>query len=70
MIRLAITALTRRRSAAFARYDLERTMTLIDSFSRPEMRILLRLNLIQNTGNTVDSLPLQGRSFGGLRRRY
>jgi hypothetical protein len=55
---------------AFARYDLERTMSLIDSFSRPEMRILLRLNLIQNTGNTVDSLPLQGRSFGGLRRRY
>lgn len=53
---------------AFAKYDLERTTNLIDSFSRPEMRILLRLHLIQNTGNDVSSLPIQGRGYGSVVR--
>jgi hypothetical protein len=51
---------------SFAKYDLERTMNLIDSFSRPEMRVLLALNFIQNTGNDVSSLPIQGRGYGSI----
>ncbi|HSU26355.1 MAG TPA: hypothetical protein VLI65_10260, partial [Pyrinomonadaceae bacterium] len=49
-----------------ARYDLERTSSLIDSFSRPEIKILLRLQLISNMRASVSSLPIQGRRYGGI----
>ena len=44
-----------------ARYDLERTSSLIDSFSRPEIKILLRLQLISNMGYNVSSLKFNSR---------
>jgi hypothetical protein len=44
-----------------AKYDPERTTTLIDSFSRPEIKISLRLQLISNLENNVMSLPIEGR---------
>ena len=56
-----------------ARSDLERTTSLIDSFTRPEMKIMLRLQLIPNIGSSVASLPVQGRSIGNMivvGRRY
>jgi hypothetical protein len=49
---------------SMARFDLDRTMRLIDSFSRPEMKISLRLQLVPNIESNVASLPVQGRSIG------
>lgn len=47
-----------------AKFDFDRTMRLIDSFSRQEMRISLRLKLAENNGGRlITSLPLQGRGF-------
>jgi len=51
---------------SFARYDLDRTTSLIDSFSRTEMKILLRLQLIPNIQNNVSSLPIQGRRLRNI----
>jgi len=51
---------------SFARYDLDRTTSLIDSFSRPEMKTLLRLQLIPNIQNNVSSLPIQGRRLRNI----
>ena len=47
-----------------AKFDFDRTMKLIDGFSRQEMRISLRLQLASN-GNIggIVSLPIRGRSF-------
>jgi hypothetical protein len=58
---------------AFSRFDFDRTMKLVDSFNRPEMRISLRLQLldgseimtsspVQNRSGAITSLPIQGRS--------
>lgn len=56
-----------------ARFDLEKTTSLIDSFTRPEMKIMLRLQLIPNIGSSIASLPVQGRSIDSMivvGRRY
>jgi hypothetical protein len=50
----------------WAGHDLERTSSLIDSFSRPEIKILLRLQLISNMGTSVSSLSIQRRRYGGI----
>jgi len=34
---------------AFSRFDFDRTMKLVDSFNRPEMRISLRLQLLDGS---------------------
>ena len=46
-----------------ARYDLDRTTSLIDSFSRPEMKISLRLQLVSNIGTNASATPIQGRGY-------
>jgi hypothetical protein len=57
-----------------ARFDFDRTMKLIDSFSRQEMRISLKLQLAANGNLSISALPIRGRSFsfgmvsGGLRK--
>jgi hypothetical protein len=58
---------------AFSRFDFDRTMKLVDSFNRPEMRISLRLQLldgseimtstpVQSRTGAITSIPIQGRS--------
>ena len=45
-----------------ANADLDRTVKLIDSFSRPEIRVALRLQMLSNTRSGIVSLPgIQGR---------
>lgn len=53
---------------SFAKFDFDRTMKLIDSFSRQEMRISLRLAASGDV--MISSLPIQGRSLGGFGRRF
>jgi hypothetical protein len=64
---------------ALSRFDFDRTMNLIDSFSRPEMRISLKLQLLdgrelmtsgrkQSRTGIVTSIPIQGRSVNTLVR--
>ena len=47
--------------ATFARHDLERTMTLIDLFKRPEICLSLKLQLLE--GSELTSMPT---SSGGI----
>ena len=54
---------------SFAKFDFDRTMKLIDSFSRQEMQISLRLRLAASGDVMISSLPMQGRSFSGFGRR-
>ena len=49
-----------------AKFDFDRTMKLIDSFTRQEMRISLRLQLAANGDMIVTSLPIQGRRFNNF----
>jgi len=56
--------------SSFSRFDFDRTMKLIDSFNRQEMRISFRLLVldgseitsIQSRSGVITSLPIQGRS--------
>jgi hypothetical protein len=45
---------------SFARIDFERTMNLIEAFKRPEIRILLKLQLLD--GSELTSMPISGRT--------
>ena len=54
---------------SFGKFDFDRTMKLIDSFSRQEMRISLRLQLAANS-NMIVSLPIQGRRLNGFGVRF
>lgn len=47
------------------RYDFDRVMKLIDSFTRQEMRISLRLQVVGNS-EMISNLPIQGRRFNSL----
>ena len=55
--------------ASFAKTDIEKTMSLIDAFKRPEIRILLKLQLLDGsdlnwspiTGTTITQLPILHR---------
>jgi hypothetical protein len=49
---------------SFARSDLERTMNLVDSFKRPEIRISLKLQVLE--GSDLVSIPVTGRSIAQL----
>jgi len=51
---------------SFAKYDLGRTERLIDSFTRQEMRISLRLQIVSNLEGQVTSLPIEGRNFRSI----
>ena len=53
---------------SFAKFDFDRTMKLIDSFSRQEMRISLRLRLASSGEIMISSLPINGRRFSGFGR--
>ena len=57
--------------SSFSRFDFDRTMKLIDNFNRQEIRISLRLQLldgseimtpIRSRSNVITSIPIQGRS--------
>jgi hypothetical protein len=48
----------------FARSDLERTMNLIDAFKRPEIRLSLKLQLLD--GSELTSIPVTGRQIVAL----
>ena len=57
--------------ATLARTDLDRTMNLVDSFKRPEIRISLKLQLLD--GSELMSMPVTSRSIVQLptvRRGY
>ena len=55
--------------ASFAKTDIEKTVSLIDAFKRPEIRILLKLQLLDGsdlnwspiTGTTITQLPILHR---------
>ena len=49
---------------SFARSDLDRTMNLIDSFKRPEIRLSLKLQLLD--GSQLTSMPVTGRQIVAL----
>ena len=44
-----------------ANSDLERTVKLIDMFSRPEIRVSLRLQMLTNNRGTINTVPMTGR---------
>jgi len=55
--------------ATFAKYDLDRTVNLIDVFKRPEIRISLKLQMLDGSemvttlpgGRSIAQLPISGR---------
>ena len=57
--------------AQFAKLDLDRTMNLIDAFKRPEIRMSLKLQMLE--GSDLASMPISSRSIVQLpvvRRAY
>ncbi|HEY2847522.1 MAG TPA: hypothetical protein VGI80_06870 [Pyrinomonadaceae bacterium] len=51
-----------------ANADLDRTIRLIDSFSRPEMRVAMRLQMLSNSPTGISALTMSGR--GNMIIRY
>lgn len=50
--------------AQFARLDIDKTMNLIDAFKRPEIRMSLKLQMLE--GSDLATLPVTGRAIAQL----
>src|SRR5437899_7575356 len=54
--------------AALGRIDFDRARTLADQIGRPEMRVLMEIDLVQTAlgGKTMSGPPLGGRITSGM----